>query len=135
MFGAICFHSSLTQEQSHKLELQQKRSLAVILGTEYKHYSQALILTALPRLDILRGKACLKWSLKAQSDPRHTDLFPLSQNETNTRHSNKFTEQLCRGAKLYKSTIPSMIRELNKYYKESNNLTVITAISGQEIAV
>ena len=135
MFGAICFHSSLTQEQSYKLELQQKRSLGVILGTDYRHYSHALNITALPRLNTLREKACLKWSLKAQSDSRHTDLFPLNQNERTSRHSTKFVEQFCRGAKLYNSTIPSMIRELNKYYKESNNQVVITTKLGQEILV
>ena len=134
MFGAICFHSSLTQEQSYKLELQQKRCLAVILGTDYKKYSSALIITGLPRLDKLREKACLKWSLKAQSNPSHTHMFPLNQNET-TRHSTKFLEQFCRGAKLYNSAIPSMIRELNKYYKENNNLVVITTKTGQKISV
>ena len=29
MFGAVCFHSALTTELSQKLELQQKRSLAI----------------------------------------------------------------------------------------------------------
>ena len=32
MFEAVCYHSSLTLELSRKLEIQQKRSLAVILG-------------------------------------------------------------------------------------------------------
>ena len=35
MFGSVCFHSSITNEQSHRLELQQKRSLACILGSNY----------------------------------------------------------------------------------------------------
>ena len=30
MFGAACFHSALTSVQSERLELQQKRSLAII---------------------------------------------------------------------------------------------------------
>ena len=30
MFGAVCYHSALTRELSHQLELQQKRSLAII---------------------------------------------------------------------------------------------------------
>ena len=58
MFGAVVFHSSLTAELSQKLELQQKRSLAVILGTNYRSYSHALTVTSLPRLDILRKEAC-----------------------------------------------------------------------------
>ena len=31
MFGSVCYHSALTKELSHKLELQQKRRLAVIM--------------------------------------------------------------------------------------------------------
>ena len=38
MFGAVSFHSSLTQELSRKLELQQKKALAIILGSQYKSY-------------------------------------------------------------------------------------------------
>ena len=34
MFGAVCFHTSLTQDNSRRLELQQKRSLACILGLD-----------------------------------------------------------------------------------------------------
>ena len=48
MFGSVCFHSSLTQELSQKLELQQRRSLAVILGSKYKSYRHALSVTSLP---------------------------------------------------------------------------------------
>ena len=59
MFGSVCYHSSLTLELSQKLEMQQKQSLAVILGTEYGSYSNALTLLNLPRLDKLRESASL----------------------------------------------------------------------------
>ena len=119
MFGAVCYHSSLSLELSRKLELQQKRSLAVILGSEYKSYSNALTLTSLPRLDDLRETNCLKWAIKARANPQHTDLFPLNHN--NTRQTNKFIEQFCRGSRLYNSAIPSMIRALNRHHKEAKN--------------
>ena len=64
MFGAVCYHSSLTAELSAKLELQQKRCLGVILGSDYISYSNALALTSLPRLDQLRKITCLKWAIK-----------------------------------------------------------------------
>ena len=78
MFASVCFHSSLTSELSQKLELQQKQSLAVILGSQYKSYSQALTLTCLPRLDTLRSEACTKWALKAQKDSLNSDIFCLN---------------------------------------------------------
>ena len=78
MFSSVCFHHYLTQEQSQKLEMQQKRSLAVILGTEYRSYRNSLSLTSLPRLDSL-----------------HTDLFPLNNSQIATRkHSRNTPAQL-----------------------------------------
>ena len=108
MFGAICFHSSLTAELSHKLELQQRKSLAIILGSQYRSYNHARSLTNLPRLDELREKACLEWAIKAQADPKHSQLFPLNESEVNTRHRNKYLEYLCHTLKYYNSTIPHM---------------------------
>jgi hypothetical protein len=118
MFGAICYHSSLTLELSRKLELQQKRSLAVILGTDYRSYSHALTLTNLPRLDKLRETACLNWAIKAQLDPKHSHLF--KENTNNTRRKSKFIEPLCRTTKYYKSAIPSMTRALNQYFRNND---------------
>ena len=105
MFGAAAFHSSLSQELSSRLELQQKRVLAIILGSQYRNYSHALQLTALPRLDTLREEACLKWALRSQSHPKHSDLFPLNQSTVNTRFRNKFKEYFCHSAKFYNSAM------------------------------
>ena len=118
MFGSVCFHSSLSAELSQLLELQQKRSLAIILGSQYRNYSHARNLIKLPRLDSLREEACLKWAIKAQNDPKHSHLFPLSESALNTRHRKKFTEYFCRTSKYYKSSVPYMTRELNKHYSE-----------------
>ena len=113
MFGAVCFHTSLTQDNSRRLELQQKRSLACILGLDFRSYSHALTLTSLPRLDTLRAEACLKWAVKAKANPQHTDLFPLNLSQAPTRHKQKFKGYKCRNLKYYKSAIPSMVRMLN----------------------
>ena len=117
MFGSVCFHSSLSLELSKKLEIQQKRSLAVILGKEYGSYSNALILLNLPRLDKLRETASLKWALKAQQDPKHSDLF--QPNTNNTRRKSRFIEPLCRTTKYYKSANPSMTRALNTHFRNT----------------
>ena len=67
MFGAISIHSALILEQRKTLELQQKRSLAITLGTDYKNYSHAKNVTNIP--EILREEACLKRALKGQINP------------------------------------------------------------------
>ena len=84
MFGSVCYHSALTQELSHKLELQKKRSLAVILGSQYRNYNHALSVTSLFRSDLLNEESCLKWATKAKANPLHADLFPLNTSEVQT---------------------------------------------------
>jgi hypothetical protein len=118
MFGSVCFHSSLTNEQSQRLELQQERSLACILGSNYCSYSKALSLTSLPRLDTLRQEACLKCALTAQANPQHSELFPPNPSTVDTRHRKKFKEYWCKGAKFYNSAIPAMVRLLNSHNLE-----------------
>ena len=96
-----------------KLELQQERSLGCILGLDYRSNSHALTLTSLPRLYTLRGEACLKWAIKAQANPHHSDLFPLNPSHVDTRHKKKFKEYNCKILKDYKSAILTMGRALN----------------------
>ena len=118
MFGSVCYHSSLTQELSHTLELQQKKSLAVILGNQYKSYSNALSVTNLPRLAKLRETACLKWAVRAHKSPLHKDLFPLTTKTMETRSNNMFMEYRCKTNRFYNSAVPYMTRALNKYYHQ-----------------
>ena len=115
MFGAVRFHSSLSIQLSQLLELQQKRSLAIILGSQYRSYDHATTLLNVPRLDALRQEACLSWALKAQRNPKHSHLFPLSSSNVNTRNKKKYKEYFCRSSKYYNSAVPSMTRALNKY--------------------
>ena len=114
MFGAACFHSALTKEQSEKLELQQKKCLVIILGRDYLSYENARTLVNIPRLDTLRESVCLKWAIKAQSNTQHAHLFPLNINPLTTRQNHKFQEYKCKGSRFYKSAIPAMARSLNR---------------------
>ena len=118
MFGAICFYSALTLEQRSTLELQQKRSLAIILGTEYRNYSHARSQTHIPELESLREEACLKWANKAQANPQHRHLFPLNELTANTMYKKVFREYNRKGATYFNSAIPYMSRILNRNKKE-----------------
>ena len=124
MFGAVCFHSSLTKEQSRQLELQQKCSLGCILGLEYRDNSEALLLTSLPQLDNLRQEACLKWAVNVQANPQHTNQFPKNTSTANTRHKKEFREYLCKGDKFYKNAVPSMVRSLKEKQSQSASNTL-----------
>jgi hypothetical protein len=119
MFGAVCFHSSLTAELSHKLELQQKKCLAVIIGPQYQSYQHALAVTSLPRLDTLRSEACLKWALAAQQNPMHSHLFELNTSEIDTRGRKKYKEYFCKTVKYLTSAVPYMTRLLNSHEQDN----------------
>ena len=135
MFGSVCFHSSLSGELSQTLELQQKRSFAIILGQHYRSYDHARALLDLPRLDTLRGKACLKWAVSAQKNPQHCHLFPPVKHIVKTRSKKKFVEYLCHSTKFYKSAVPYMTRALNKHENELPDKVTITTNSGILISV
>ena len=109
----ICPNLGHSNIYSRQLELQQKQSLACILGSEYRSYSHALNITSLSRLDQLREDACVKWEIKAQANPQHAHLFPINQSELDTRHRKYFKEYKCKGAKYYNSAVPSVVRALN----------------------
>ena len=118
MFASVCFHFYLPLEQSHKLEKHQKRSFAIILGSDYHSYSNALTLTQLSRLDTLREDACVKWALAAQQNPLHSDIFPLNACDINTKKNKKtLKEYLCKTTKFYNSAVPAMTRKINLFKK------------------
>ena len=58
-YCAVAFHSSLTKEQSEKLEKIQKTSLKVMLGESYVSYSAALEMCNLQTLYERRERRCL----------------------------------------------------------------------------
>ena len=57
-YCAVAFHSSLTQQQSNKLERIQKTSLRVILGDMYVDYAAALEMFGLQTLTDRKLKHC-----------------------------------------------------------------------------
>ena len=114
MFGSVCYHSALTLHQRSQLELQQKRSLAIILENRYRGYDQARVLLQLSSFEELREEACAKWALKAQASPQHQHLFPKNTSIMQTRTRKEWLEQNCKSAKYFNSAVPSMIRSLNR---------------------
>ena len=75
-YCSVSFHSSLTQEQSKKLEIIQKTVLKVILGDMYIGYTAALEMCGLETLYARRQKRCLDFALKCIKHPRNKRLFP-----------------------------------------------------------
>ena len=135
MFGAVCYHSSISLELSQRLELQQKRSFAIILGPKYSGYKGACDSLNLPRIDKLRDLASLKWAMKAKDNSKHSHLFPLNKCPVETRNKKKFSEYSCKSAKYFNSAVPYMTRLLNSHYEKREDKITITTNSGLVITV
>lgn len=114
-FASPVFFSSLTQKQSRLLEHCQIIAFTIILNGSYRSYSHALLELKQERFDTRRMAAALKWGKKCVTNPRHSDMFPLyQQNRTNMRKRDiKYDEYFCRSQRMYDSTLPTICRMLN----------------------
>ena len=118
-YCAVAFHSSLTQQQSNKLEKIQKTSLRVILGDMYVDYAAALEMCGIQTLSERRLKRCLDFSEKCLKHPRNKRLFPLnpSTSEHSIRNKEMFHVNFGRTNDYRDSTIPFCQIMLNEHYK------------------
>ena len=119
-YCSVSFHSSLTDEQSRKLEGIQRTSLKVILGDEYESYHTALDILGLESLEIRRQKRCLDFSLKCLKHPRNKGLFPrnIDNNNHNVRFHEQFKVNFAKTSSYQKSAIPYCQRLLNEHFSE-----------------
>ena len=86
-YGAVTWHSMLTDENSKAIERVQKTALSIILGPFYICYENALEKTKLERLDLRRIKLSLSFAKTSVKHPLHSSWFNFQQtkNQTNTR--------------------------------------------------
>ena len=117
-YCAVSFHSSLTQEQSQKLERIQKTCLKVILGEQYEDYKTALDICGLETLSDRRGKRCLDFALKCLKHPRNSRLFPQNENQNthDVRIHEQFKVNFATTSTYRDSAIPYCQRLLNDHF-------------------
>ena len=71
-YCSVVWHSTLTIDQSTRIENVQKLCMKIILGTEYRSYDDSLIRCGLERLSQRREARCLKFGLKSLLHPVHS---------------------------------------------------------------
>ena len=118
-YCSVLWHSTLTAEQTDKLERVQKLSLKIILGAEYDGYDNALKTCDLDRLSIRRENRCLQYGLKSLLHPIHSKKFPVNphvRNDTSTtRNSEHFSVNWAKSESYRMSAIPFIQRMLNQH--------------------
>ena len=120
-YCSVSFHSSLTQEQSRKLETIQRTCLKVILGEMYVSYSAALEMCGLVTLHERRQKRCLDFALKCIKHPRNNSMFPLNpaNHEHPIRDRQIFKVNFAKTSTYKKSAVPFCQRLLNDHFSKS----------------
>ena len=117
-YCAVAFHSSLTQEQSRKLEKIQKTCLRVILNEMYIDYNSALEMCGLQTLSARREARCLDFALKCVKHDRNQRLFPVNVKSSKyyTRDKELFQVNFARTEDYKRSAIPYCQRLLNDHF-------------------
>ena len=117
--SATVWHSSLTEENKNDLERVQKSAFKIILGEQYKTYSNALQKLQLETLNLRRENLCLSFAIKASKNPKFQNLFPRNENsnKTDTRYPDKFKVQHTNTERLKCSTVIFMQNLLNEHFK------------------
>ena len=120
-YCSVVFHSSLTVEQTNKLENIQKTCLKIILDDSYIDYPAALEMCGLETLASRRQQRCLNFALKAVKHPKNRRLLPT--NTVNTEHivreREKFAVNFARTSSYQNSAIPFCQKLLNQHAKNS----------------
>ena len=116
-YCAVAFHSSLTIQESDKLEKIQKTSLKVILGEMFIDYPSALEMCNLQTLSARSQARCLDFAVKCVKHPRNSRLFSFNQKTSihYVRDKEVFHVNFAKTEDYKKSAIPFCQRLLNNY--------------------
>ena len=115
-YCAVAFHSSLTQEDSRKLEQIQKTCLKVILGEDYVDYDSALRTCDIQTLADRREQRRLDFTLKCTKHEKNGRMFPVNPQYNNRiRESEPYQVNFANTERYKKSAIPYCQRLLNKH--------------------
>ena len=126
-YCSVAFHSSLTQEQSRKIENIQRTSLKIILQENYTDYASACDIVGLPPLFSRRETRVLSFARRSLKTDEMAKLFPLTPDlpDIELRKREKLVVNFAHGEKYCKSTIPYCQRKLNEFSqgaKESDQM-------------
>ena len=106
-YASPVWHTSITANQSKKLEFVQKRALKIIVGFDV-HYSDALTLANLTTLSSRRDSLLLSFGKKIMISDLHKQLLPLPKSVSSTRqlrNMSGFPTVKCNTERYRKSTI------------------------------
>ena len=121
---SVAFHSSLTSEQTSKLNNIEKTCLKIILKDMYIGHLEACEMVGISPLAERRQARMLAFAKKCIKHPENSRFFPLNntlQVDPQTREREKFQVNFARTESYKKSTIPTCQRLLNTHFSQLPN--------------
>ena len=110
------WHSGLTKQQSSSIERIQKISFKIILGENFRNYTQACKLLSAQTLEERRSKLCLNFAKKNLKSSN--SFFTKIEPNMNTRgRKSVLKEYKCRTDRFQKSSLPYLAKLLNQNSK------------------
>ena len=114
-YVSVVWHSSLTVEQTNKIENIQKTSLKVILGQDYIDYPTALEWTGLLELSVRRQNRCLAFAKSSLKYPVGAKMFlPNPEHGQDIRNPERFKVNFAHTETYRRSAVPFCQRLLNQ---------------------
>ena len=92
-FGAVVWHSGLTQSQSKDLERIQKVALKIILADSYLSYANALSVCNLDTLEDRRLVLCTNFAVKLYCSERRRQFFDQDHCDSRTRSQKRLVKE------------------------------------------
>ena len=114
-YGAVAYHSTLTDEQDELLDNLQNQALRCIYGPRISGRKMRK-LAGVTTLRTRRENLCDKFALKSRANPRFCHWFPLKTGRTSNRKGKTneiYREEKARCSRLYNSPLFYMRRRLN----------------------
>ena len=116
-YCSVAFHSSLTQEQTRKIENIQKTSIKIILQEEYQNYESACLLLDISTLLQRREDRSLTFARRCLDNKEMSTFFPrvpvLDQQELRDR--DEFVVNFAHRVKYQNSAIVHCQKQLNEF--------------------
>ena len=112
--SSVVWSSSLTQQEENSLERVQKIALRIIYQEKYISYKNALKLSKFTSMKERFELLLYRFAVKCAKNPQTEHMLPLKKGLDKVRKKETYEVPLARKERLYKSTIPTMARLLNK---------------------
>ena len=111
--SCVVWGTSITDTESQTLERVQKCALRIIYQTDYIDYTNALSMSGLPELSKRRVEQIHRFADKCIKNQKTRSMFPLNEQVTTTRHTERFSVPFASHERLKNSALVYMTNYLN----------------------